>query len=309
MQNFQCKICQNAVNNQPFRVKEMMYGLREEFIYYQCSFCGCLQISEPPQDMAKYYPADNYYSYHRQINKAGKLRSFVHKLLFRAYKLKLLPATFRYLRAFPALPFIKKVKKTDSILDIGCGNGMLIKEMEKWGWKNLTGIDPYIEKDIVYKSGLRVLKQDIFEHSGQYDFIMMNHSLEHMDKQQEVLHKCNKLLNQNGRLIICIPVSDGYFFRKFGVNWVQIDAPRHFFLHTKKSICSLAESTGFIVQNIEYDGSIRDFIDSEKYCRNITLRENVKISAKRKRILTKQVRLLNTLHDGGQACFTLKKTI
>ena len=307
MQKFQCKICQNADQNQPFRVKEMMYGLREEFLYFQCSVCGCLQIHEPPQDMAKYYPADKYYSYHQQMKKVGKLRSSAHKLLFWGYKNKLLPATFRYLRAFPILSIIKNIKKTASILDIGCGSGVLITEMHKWGWRSLTGIDPYIEKDVVSNSGLQILKQNIFEHSGQYDFIMMNHSLEHMDNQQEVLHRCCKLLNQNGLLLIRIPVSDCYFFRKFGVNWHAIDAPRHFFLHTKKSVCLLADATGFFVENIEYDSDISHFLRSENLCRNMTWYEDVKIDAKRKRILTEQSQLLNLLHDGGQACFFLRK--
>jgi predicted SAM-dependent methyltransferase len=256
--------------------------------------------------MTKYYPTDKYYSYHQQI-KSSKIRGIAHKLLFWGYQLKLIPATFRYLRTFAALPYIKNVKKMASILDIGCGDGMLIKEMHKWGWKNLTGIDPYIEKDIVYNSGLQVLKQNVFEHSGEYDFIMMNHSMEHIDNQHEVLHRCYKLLNQNGRLLIRIPVSDGYFFRKYGVNWHGIDAPRHFSLHSKKSLVSLAESTGFIVEKIEYDSNIGYFINGEKYCQNITLQEDVKLTAKRKRMLTKYTKILDILHDGGQACFILKK--
>ena len=307
MQNFQCEICHNSDYNQPLRVREMMFGLHEEFLYFQCSVCGCLQIYEPPKDMSKYYPANNYYSYHQQLKKTGKLRSVVHKLLFWGYNKKLLPATFRYLRVFQALSFIRDIKKTASILDIGCGNGKLIQEMYKWGWKNLTGIDPFIEKDVEGNSGLKILKQNIFEHSGQYDYIMMHHSLEHMDHQQEVLHKCYKLLNPNGHLLIRIPVSDSYFFRKFGANWFGIDAPRHFFLHTKRSICLLAESTGFVVENIEYDGDISYFIYGEKNCQNIFWYENINIEAKRKRVLAKQCRILNELHDGGQACFILKK--
>jgi hypothetical protein len=40
----------------------MQLGLREEFEYFECSKCGCLQIEEVPLDLSKYYP-DNYYSY------------------------------------------------------------------------------------------------------------------------------------------------------------------------------------------------------------------------------------------------------
>jgi hypothetical protein len=39
-----------------------MYGTRETFSYLACADCGCLQISNIPADLARYYPSD-YYSY------------------------------------------------------------------------------------------------------------------------------------------------------------------------------------------------------------------------------------------------------
>ena len=41
----------------------MMFGLREEFGYFQCSSCNCLQIDEFPKDISKYYSTENYYSF------------------------------------------------------------------------------------------------------------------------------------------------------------------------------------------------------------------------------------------------------
>lgn len=57
-----CRICQNEEGNISFELTEMMYGLRDEFKYFQCSACECIQIVSPPVDMNKYYPGD-YYSY------------------------------------------------------------------------------------------------------------------------------------------------------------------------------------------------------------------------------------------------------
>lgn len=56
-----CKICKRAENFNEYVVREMLYGTREKFDYFQCSRCGCLQIKEFPRDLAQYYP-DNYYS-------------------------------------------------------------------------------------------------------------------------------------------------------------------------------------------------------------------------------------------------------
>src|SRR5687768_11904787 len=58
----ECRICGNAAGNRDFRVREMMFSTREEFGYFQCASCGCLQIASIPSDMSPHYPA-GYYSY------------------------------------------------------------------------------------------------------------------------------------------------------------------------------------------------------------------------------------------------------
>jgi hypothetical protein len=57
-----CRICANNENQKVSEVREMMFGFRDVFTYFQCSVCGCLQIADIPTDMSKYYPS-NYYSY------------------------------------------------------------------------------------------------------------------------------------------------------------------------------------------------------------------------------------------------------
>ena len=36
----------------------MMFGLREEFEFFECGNCGCVQIAEVPANLAKYYPEE-----------------------------------------------------------------------------------------------------------------------------------------------------------------------------------------------------------------------------------------------------------
>src|SRR5713226_2510545 len=36
----------------------MMLGFRDVFQYLECEACGCLQLLNPPRDMAQYYPSD-----------------------------------------------------------------------------------------------------------------------------------------------------------------------------------------------------------------------------------------------------------
>ena len=63
-----CSICKNTTNLKEYKVKEMMFGFREEFNYFECSKCKCIQISEIPDNMHKYYPS-NYYSFNSQSSK------------------------------------------------------------------------------------------------------------------------------------------------------------------------------------------------------------------------------------------------
>src|SRR5258708_24495612 len=56
-----CRICEKEGDHKPWIAKEMMLGLRDEFRYFECINCGCLQINEIPENMGKYY-AHNYYS-------------------------------------------------------------------------------------------------------------------------------------------------------------------------------------------------------------------------------------------------------
>ena len=78
-----CRICGNENLNHCYAAREMMFGFRDEFEYFQCSECDCLQISDYPVDVAKYY-GDSYYSYQAYYHK----NSFVNELIRQILKLR-----------------------------------------------------------------------------------------------------------------------------------------------------------------------------------------------------------------------------
>ena len=145
---------------------------------------------------------------------------------------------------------------------------------------------------------------------------MLNHSFEHMPEPLQVLNKLYLLLNPDKYLLIRIPVAGSYSWRKYGVNWVALDAPRHFFLHTKKSIKILAEKVGFKLVDIIFDSTDYQFWGSEQYLNDIPLRDsrsyyenpNSSIFSKKqiKEFKAKAIEL-NKNNDGDCACFYLYK--
>jgi len=292
----------------------MMFGFRDEFLYFKCPVCGCLQIAEIPKDLSKYYP-ENYYSYQQPIATSKKFKKIVKKILVNAYMRGLTILRYAlYLRHFASgdiflLSILKDFNKKQSILDVGCGSGSLLQKISEWGYLNLTGIDPFIKDDILYPSGVRILKQTISEHSGKYDLIMLHHSFEHMPEPHNVLENIHKILNDDGILLIRIPVSDSFAYRKYQNNWYQLDAPRHFFLHTTKSISYLAKNNGFIIEDIVYDSTESQILCSEKYCRDIKLIDEMKYSSVYIKECVKFAKHLNKIKDGDQCCFVLKKII
>ncbi|MFZ0442830.1 MAG: class I SAM-dependent methyltransferase, partial [Methanobacterium sp.] len=171
--------------------------------------------------------------------------------------------------------FFNKLAKLDiglesKILDVGCGSGRLLYSFKGLGFKNLTGIDPYTDK-IVNTKELKILKRTIHDINEQFDVIILKNVLEHYPDQIETLMKISKLLDDNGISIITIPLKNNYIWNKYGTNWIQIDAPRHFFIHTLKSLIVLINKTDLKIKCLIYDSNAFQFWGSEQYERDIPL--------------------------------------
>ncbi|MBF0214356.1 MAG: hypothetical protein HQM00_12500, partial [Magnetococcales bacterium] len=50
-----CPICAQSRGHTRHTPREMMFGLREPFDYWQCGGCGLLWIDRIPEDLARYY--------------------------------------------------------------------------------------------------------------------------------------------------------------------------------------------------------------------------------------------------------------
>ena len=312
-----CRICNSLKKGNLFVAQEMMFGFNTSFEYYECVECGCLQIVNIPQDISRYYP-DHYYSFAAPV-RSSLIRFLKRRWLDHALGQKTLLGilTTKLLGAPSYADWIKRtrVSKNAAILDVGCGQGHLLLNLQNAGFLNLTGVDPYIESDLIYGKGLRILKRELNQVEDQYDLIMLHHSLEHMPEQQEVMKEVWRLLKPDAIALVRIPLSGSYAWRNYGVNWVQLDAPRHFFLHTRKSFSLLAEQTGFRIVEIVYDSNEFQFWGSEQYKQGISLM-NAKSYLKTSSALPKrqvlafkaQAAKLNEKQDGDQACFFLRKS-
>jgi len=310
-----CRICGNIENNIPYTAKEMMYGLRETFGYFECGNCKCLQIEQIPEDMSAYYPSD-YYSFGKYDGK--KFKGFKGGIKKFQYKNSVLGSGF-----FKSFFGIKEYKIFEElgvthhtrILDVGCGNGRnFLYPLAEVGFENLLGCDPYLPETITYGNGLMVENCDVFDIKGSWDIITYHHAFEHLENPKENLAKIFDLLEEDGICILRIPTVSSYAWEHYKEHWVQLDAPRHFFLHSIESMELLAEEAQMKLEKVVYDSNHFQFIGSEKYIKDISLsvkkEKGLWATLQRKWVKFKyqsKANKLNRAGEGDQAAFFLRK--
>jgi hypothetical protein len=102
---------------------------------------------------------------------------------------------------------------------------------------------------------------------------MLHHSLEHSPDPLQLLIELKRLSAPGGSLVVRIPVAASEAWTQYGVNWYQIDAPRHLVVPSRKGMAILAQRAGFEVFKVKFDSDETQFLCSEQYRRGIPLRD------------------------------------
>jgi SAM-dependent methyltransferase len=310
MNGISCRICGNPLGR-IWVVREAMFRIEESFDYFECHGCGCLQIVAIPESMERYYPSE-YYSF------SSTSRDRTPSRLIRALRAVRTRAAIdgtsmasRIVRSLFPNPKLSTlaplgIGPDSRILDVGCGMGWRLYALREAGFRNVLGIDPFAEKDIVHDNGIRIEKRYINETKGQWDVVMFHHSFEHVPDPLAVLQHAARLLAPAGRCLIRIPTVSSFAWEHYREHWYQIDAPRHFHLHSVKSLSILAERAGFRLMQVIYDSTRDQFWKSEmnRHAGDSTLR---KIDTRRKRFWAREAKRLNREGKGDQAAFYLLK--
>jgi SAM-dependent methyltransferase len=268
-----CRIC-GAKSPRVVSAKEMMFGTRDTFEYRECSACGCVQIAEYPSNIGDYY-ARGYYSFHAAGARRRRFHGVESWLRRRRARNALgrpdvigfaVGKVFKTLECYAWLT-VADVGFQSSILDVGCGNGWLLANLHKDGFERLEGVDPFASEDSRKQAGF-VIKEKIEDVAHEPDFVLLSHSLEHMPDQAGTLAALRAISGEHTWLCVRIPLANAAW-RRFGIDWVQLDPPRHFYLHTVRSFRLVAERAGFEIVRTEFDSSALQFWGSEQIRRGI----------------------------------------
>ena len=325
--NHACRICGVAGNHPVFIAREMMFGSREQFEYFQCNSCGCLQISHIPPDLNRFYLASYYSLSVKERLPPSALKTVVLKQRFRnalfdhGYKLNKLLSNIvampdlRVDGVLPVAEVLRKARITNfnaRFLDVGCGtSSQWLNSLRTMGFRDLIGADPFITSDSSC-NGITILKRGIAEINGTFDLITFHHSLEHIPDQHATIGSALRLLAPNGVLLVRIPVASSYSWQHYGTNWVEMDPPRHLYLYSRESIQLLGGRAGLQLYGSICDSLELEFYGSEQYLRDIPVTaENSYWLKEDQQIFTLEeidqframAREVNQVGSCGRACF------
>ena len=139
------------------------------------------------------------------------------------------------------------------VLDLGCGNGYLLRNLASLGWM-VCGLDSDPAAISVVNELLGPVGQvgeiGTVSFDRDFDVITMNHVIEHLPDPITTLRHCLSKLRTGGRIVVQTPNVDGWGARRFGSAWVHLDPPRHLYLFSPTTLQRVAEEAGFIVDNV-----------------------------------------------------------
>ncbi len=294
-----CPFCKSS-SHIKHQAREMMFGLRHKFTYLECSGCGVLLLENPPHNLSDYYPK-GYYSFATTNGLSGRLKPFglsLGRLGLRRLIHLVHPMT--------PVDLIYRLKMTPdmNILDVGGGNGKQAKELRHAGFPRSLCIDPFASQESAY-----CRKITLSELEGTWDRIMFHHSFEHIEDQLGTLAEVRNKLSPSGVCLIRVPIAT-WAWRHYGVDWVQLDAPRHMCIHTPASMAKAAQLAGLLVREVKCDSGALQFWGSELYRKDIPLvvgERNLSkyFDAKTMKKYAEEAKALNVSGQGDQAAFII----
>lgn len=254
-----CNLCNKPLSRVIF--------IKNGFNLVKCSFCGLVYVNNPPSEaeLQKLYSFDVGYHAEFQYDDSQCKKHFDHLgIADHHYKL------------------VRKYKEQGRLLDIGCSAGFFLKVARDNGWETY-GLE--MSKDTAElarkRYGHEVISGTLHENTYKpkyFDVITMWDVLEHVENPIKTMSIVNRILKDDGIVVLSTPNIDGLFPKaSYGISkiinyWPHPEPPYHLFQFSKDSISKLLMLTGFDLletgderYSIKYVfGSLKDITKSIK---------------------------------------------
>ncbi|KPJ69461.1 hypothetical protein AMJ44_03855 [candidate division WOR-1 bacterium DG_54_3] len=240
------------------------YGLeKKHFKLVKCRRCGLAYLNPRPdgEEIKNYYPP---WYHSRAQSKVVDIE-----------KIKFWGIPWREAMQKKAEPILR-YKKIGKILDIGCGDGSLLKYLKDLGWQTygveINEVSARYAREVL---GLNVFKgrlEDANFPEESFDVITILHVLEHLSDPTHTLRMIFPILRKDGILVVEVPNFGSFEARIFRSKWFGIDAPLplHLYFFTPHSLKLLLVKCGFFKVEMgfipEQTKYVAGYSESLRYC-------------------------------------------
>lgn len=196
---------------------------KKSFKIYRCKKCNIDFPIPRPTSLDKYYPK-MYRKYNFIVNKVFN---------------------FFYKQKANNIDNFFYDNKNKTLLEIGCGDGLLLNFFKKKGWK-VFGTERKVSINKLKAKKLNISNKHLSKFPNKnFDLIMLNNSFEHLPDPHIIEKQFNKKLKKNGLLVINIPSANSLQY-KFGKGyWYHLDVPRHLQIFDDKYFSNFSKKNGF----------------------------------------------------------------
>jgi 2-polyprenyl-3-methyl-5-hydroxy-6-metoxy-1,4-benzoquinol methylase len=230
----------------------------------QCDKCGSAYLNPRPIPASIWRAYVSYYTHKSQILDTEYLgaRERLRRVLRNGYVNRLYGTSLRPATTFGAtlVPLLGIKRAIDyslrdlprgpahvgNVLDIGCGSGDYLRLAVEMGWQ-ATGLDPDPQAAAL-ESGLNVKKGGLPEtglSAETFDVVTLSHVIEHVHDPVASLREVHRVLKPGGRIWIATPNLESCSHRRFGKNWIGLQAPGHLVLFNRLSMAHALNAAGF----------------------------------------------------------------
>lgn len=251
-----CPACDSRECTFTKSVVDTNHYIPGEWDLYLCNNCECYFINNPPigDEMLKYYPSNAYYTHTVPQND-----NFILQKIYNHYFGidNSIVSQILYLVFKDSVNILPPKTLHNTILDFGCGNGLLLNRFTKYGYK-CTGYE--VDENsirVASSQGYEVLTGDIHDikTDKKFDIIILNQVVEHLIEPKNVLLHLKNFLTDEGQIIISVPFRDNVDFEYYKDAWSSFQAPTHLMHFNNKSLDKLLICCGLKVIKRQYASS------------------------------------------------------
>jgi len=145
------------------------------------------------------------------------------------------------------------------ILEIGCGEGFLLEQLELAGFE-VVGIEPSRQaKQSAHDAGLNVIEGHFpgSKPKGYFDCVIMSHVLEHQPDPRSFIAEAVQLM-PNGAMFLIQTNWLGIVPQRDGHKWYAWVPEQHYWHFTPMGIESIASSFGLRTAALEYSSLVHE---------------------------------------------------